>query len=152
MKLTFRETTELDLPLLVDMLADEEFGAQREDTSNPLNQSYSSAFGCITSDPNNELVVVETENKIVGMLQLTFIPYLTHIGSWRCLIEGVRIQNNFRGHGLGTKFFEWAINHAKKKGCSIIQLTSDKQRPDAIRCYKSLGFKATHEGFKLKLN
>ena len=151
LKLTFREATAVDLPLLVDMLADDGLGVQREDTS-PLNQAYLSAFSRITSDPNNELVVVEIKNKIVGMLQLTFIPYLTHIGSWRCLIEGVRIHSNFRGQSLGTKFFELAINRAKEKGCNMIQLTSDKQRPDAIRFYESLGFKATHEGFKLKLH
>ncbi len=97
MKLTFRDATQADLPFLIDMLADDEFGAQREDTSKPLNQAYLSAFGHIASDPNNELLVVEAENKIAGMLQLTFIPYLTHIGSWRCLIEGVRIHSGFRG-------------------------------------------------------
>ena len=85
------------------------------------------------------------------MLQLTFIPYLTHIGSWRCLIEGVRIHSNFRGQGLGTAFFKWAIERAKSRHCRIVQLTSDKQRPDALRFYQALGFKATHEGFKLTL-
>ena len=152
LKLIFRDATQADLPFLIDMLADDELGEQREDTSGPLNQAYLSAFSHIRSDPNNELVVVEAENRIAGMLQLTFIPYLTHVGSWRCLIEGVRIHNDFRRQGLGTKFFEWAIRHAKKKGCNLVQLTSDKQRPDAIRFYEDLGFKATHEGFKLKLD
>ena len=152
LKLTFRDATQADLPFLIDMLADDELGAQREDTSKPLNQAYLSAFSHISCDPNNELLVVEAENKIAGMLQLTFIPYLTHIGSWRCLIEGVRIHSDFRGQGLGIKFFERAIHYAKKKGCNLVQLTSDKKRPDAIRFYENLGFKATHEGFKLKLN
>lgn len=151
MKLKFREATESDLVLLVDMLADDEFGVQREDASRPLNQDYLSAFRCISSDPNNELIVVENEVTIAGFLQLTFIPYLSHIGSWRCLIEGVRIHSEFRGRGLGSKLIEWAVNHAKKKRCKIIQLTSDKRRPDAISFYKALGFEATHEGLKLKL-
>jgi hypothetical protein len=33
----------------------------------------------------------------------------------------------------------------------VVQLTSDKQRPGAIRFYESLGFTATHEGLKLPL-
>lgn len=152
MNLTFREAVEKDLPLMVEMLADDELGSQREDTSNPLNSSYFSAFKNIVADPNNELIVVEKEGNIVGMLQLTFIPYLTHRGSWRCLVEGVRIQNNFRGDGVGTRVFEWVIQYAREKGVNILQLTSDKQRPDAIRFYEGLGFKSTHEGFKLKLN
>ncbi|MEM7125025.1 MAG: GNAT family N-acetyltransferase [Chloroflexota bacterium] len=154
MTLRFREVVEDDLPLLVDMLADDELGAQREDKNIPLNQDYVSAFQQIVADPNNELIVVEQTDQseaIVGMLQLTFIPYLTYIGSWRCLIEGVRIHRAFRGHGFGTQFFTWAIERAKERGCHMVQLTSDKQRPDAIRFYESLGFVASHEGFKLKL-
>ena len=133
------------------MLANDALGSEREDSSLPINQSYSEAFEAINKDPNNELIVAQTDSQIVGMMQLTFIPYLTHKGSWRCLIEGVRVSEQFRGQGLGTVFFNWAINYAKKKGSSLIQLTSDKQRPEAIRFYEKLGFKASHEGFKLAL-
>lgn len=143
---------EADLKQLIHLLADDVLGADREDASEPVNIKYSVAFSAINSDPNNELVVVEHSGKLVGMLQLTFIPYLTHTGSWRCLIEGVRIHRDFRGQGLGSQFFEWAIDKARAKGCKLVQLTSDKQRPDAIRFYEGLGFKATHEGFKLILN
>ena len=152
MSLTFRVALDKDLPLMVGMLADGKLGLQREDTDNPLNPSYLSAFKSIVADPNNELIVVDRKCNIYGMLQLTFIPYLTHRGSWRCLVEGVRIQNKFRGDGIGTRLFEWVIQYAREKGVSILQLTSDKQRPDAIRFYEGLGFKSTHEGFKLKLN
>ena len=84
-------------------------------------------------------------------MQLTFIPYLTHTGTWRCLIEGVRIAGTHRGQGLGTKMFEWAIQRARERGCQLVQLTSDKRRADAIRFYEALGFAASHEGFKLRL-
>ena len=149
--LNFRKANESDVPGLVDLLADDVLGAKREDVSIPLNPNYLDAFHSIEADSNNELTVVEADGELVGMLQLTFIPYLTHIGSWRCLIEGVRIANTYRGKGLGTEFINWAIKRAKERRCSIVQLTSDKQRPDAIRFYESIGFKATHEGLKLKL-
>jgi ribosomal protein S18 acetylase RimI-like enzyme len=151
MKLKFRDARQSDLQLLVEMLADDALGAQRENASIPLDQAYFSAFESIESDPNNELVVVASDNVLVGMLQLTFIPYLSHRGSWRCLIESVRIQNQFRGMGLGTKLFEWAINRARQKDCKLVQLSSDKTRPGAIRFYENLGFQASHEGLKLKL-
>ncbi len=70
-----------------------------------MNTLYVSAFESIECDPNNELVVVELNGQLVGMLQLTFIPYITHIGSWRCLIEGVRIHENHRGSGFGEQMF-----------------------------------------------
>jgi ribosomal protein S18 acetylase RimI-like enzyme len=85
------------------------------------------------------------------MLQLTFIPYITHTGSWRCLIEGVRVDEDHRGKGWGASLIRWAISRAQERGCHLVQLTSDKQRPEALKFYESLGFQATHEGFKLKL-
>jgi GNAT superfamily N-acetyltransferase len=151
MDLHFREAVTADIPHLVQLLSDDELGSLREDNSIPINQNYLNAFHNIEQDANNELTVVEAGGEIVGMLQLTFIPYLTHIGSWRCLIEGVRVNSKYRDQGLGTDILNWAIDRAKIKHCSIVQLTSDKQRPGALNFYENLGFKATHEGFKLKL-
>ena len=42
-------------------------------------------------------------------------------------------------------------NHARRHGCGLVQLTSDKARPDAHRFYTQLGFVASHEGMKLRL-
>ena len=151
MNLYFREARESDIEALVRLLADDVLGAGREDVSMPLNQRYLDSFLAIERDPNNELTVVEGDGELVGMLQLTFIPYLTHTGSWRCLIEGVRIAESRRGTGLGSQFINWAIARARERQCSIVQLTSDKQRPHALRFYEALGFEATHEGFKLRL-
>lgn len=151
MDLIFRTARLSDMPRLVSMLADDDLGALREDSSQPLNQKYAAAFHAIERDPNNNLTVVESDGEVIGMLQLTFIPYLSYIGSWRCLIEGVRIHSNYRGQGLGAQFLEWAIEQAKARKCRLVQLTSDKKRPSALRFYESLGFKATHEGFKLNL-
>lgn len=151
MQLKYRPAKLDDLEILVSLLANDPLGSKREDASKPLNEAYFSAFEAIDIDPNNELLVAEFEGAIVGMLQLTFIPYLTHIGSWRCLIEGVRINEDYRGRGFGEQMFVYAIKMAKNRGCNLVQLTSDKLRPDAIRFYEKLGFKATHEGCKLAL-
>lgn len=151
MSLIFRPAQENDLKTLVNLLADDTLGQTREDNTLPLNKNYLEAFKHINQDPNNILLVVEFEKQVAGMLQLTFIPYLTHVGSWRCLIEGVRIDKAFRGQGLGKQMIQWCIDEAKKRQCKIIQLTSDKQRTEAIHFYQQLGFEATHEGFKLKL-
>ena len=151
MPLNFRQATVDDLPALVGMLADDPLGARREDLSNPINHAYAAAFDHIFRDNNNELMVAEYKQKIAGMMQLTFIPYLSHTGSWRCLIEAVRIHSDYRGKGFGHRFFEWAIQRAADRQCRLVQLTSDKKRPDAIRFYEQLGFVASHEGFKLVL-
>jgi hypothetical protein len=40
---------------------------------------------------------------------------------------------------------------ARARGCVRLQLTTNKNRIDAHRFYKRLGFVASHEGMKLKL-
>jgi len=150
-ELSFRPAVREDIRTLVGMLADDDLGAQREKLRDPLPDDYFRAFTAICEDPNNELVVAEHEGEIVGMLQITFIPYLTYQGGWRALVEGVRINRQRRGQGLGRRMFEWAIARARERGCHLVQLTTDKARSDAVRFYESLGFKATHEGMKLHL-
>ena len=149
--LFFRRAAEGDLPDIVRLLADDPLGAKRERYESPLPQSYSQAFAAIAADANNELVVAEIDGAVIGVLQLTFSPYLTYQGGWRALIEGVRVDARHRSEGLGRVFFEWAIARARERGCHLLQLTTDKARPEAKRFYESLGFQATHEGMKLHL-
>lgn len=52
---------------------------------------------------------------------------------------------------LSIKQAEFAINWGKEHGAKIIQLTTNKERPKALRFYEKLGFKATHVGMKLYL-
>jgi GNAT superfamily N-acetyltransferase len=148
----FRRATREDLPAIVAMLAADPLGAQRETFASPLPASYYAAFEAIDRDPNNELVVTELDGHIVGVLQMTFIPYLTYGGRPRALIEGVRVSSEVRSQGIGRTLFLWAIQRARERECHMVQLTSDKARPDAIRFYESLGFVASHEGMKLHLD
>ncbi|MEQ2467101.1 GNAT family N-acetyltransferase [Niallia hominis] len=149
--LTFRIATEQDLDQIVAMLADDVLGSKRERYEKPLPNSYIEAFVAISADPNNELVVACIDDKVVGVQQITFTPYITHQGAWRATIEGVRTASSVRGKGVGTALISWAIQRAKSRGCHLIQLTTDKQRPDTLRFYERLGFQATHEGLKKKL-
>ena len=151
MSLKFREATESELPHLIELLASDPIGKSRETVQSPPLIAYQNAFKAIVRSEHNELIVADFCDSIIGMMQLTYIPYLTHKGSWRCLIEGVRIDKQYRGKGYGRQMFSWAIERAKQKHCRMVQLTSDKQRSEALAFYRSLGFIDSHEGFKLKL-
>lgn len=150
--LTFRLATKDDLFDIVQMLLDDTLGASREKMGEVLPESYFKAFEKIASDPNQELTVVEMNGEKVATFQLTFIQYLTYQGGLRAQIEAVRTHSKYRGQGIGKKVFEYAIKRAKEKRCHLIQLTTDKKRPDALRFYQILGFVASHEGMKLKLD
>ena len=130
-----------DVDQIVALLANDKLGKQREDYRVPLPQRYHKAFSNIASDPNQELVVVETgKGQVIGTLQLSFIQYLTYQGGLRAQIEAVRVHEDYRGAGIGQRLFEWAIKRANEKGAHVVQLTTEK-----------LGFVASHEGMKLHL-
>ena len=63
----------------------------------------------------------------------------------------MRIAASERGSGIGRMMLDWAIAQCRQRGCGLVQLTSDKRREDAHRFYQALGFRATHEGYKLEL-
>ena len=150
-RLHYRLAVESDLPAIVEMLADDELGASREDFRVPLPQSYVDAFGKIISDENQELTVVELDGEIAATFHLSFIQYLTYRGGIRAQIEAVRVRDGMRGKGIGKEIFQYAIQRAKDKGAHLIQLTTDQQRPDALRFYQQLGFINSHNGMKLHL-
>jgi len=148
--MTFRKAIREDLPAIVEMLADDILGNTREKLKDPLPQSYYTAFDHLRQDKNQELMVLKDDaDGIVGTLHLTFLTYLTYQGGTRAQIEAVRIRSDQRGKRLGEKMFQWAINRAKERGAHLLQLTTDKERPDTIRLYERLGFKASHVGMKL---
>ena len=140
-----------DLPTIVGLLADDIFGQGRENIGPSLHSDYFDGFKAIDDDPNQVFVVFEAEGVIIGCLQLSFIPGLSRQGAWRGQIESVRISSERRGDGLGQQMINWAIDTCRERGCRIIQLTSDKARKDAAEFYRTLGFVATHEGFKLTI-
>lgn len=138
-----------DIPAVVDMLAADPLGAQRESPDDLT--PYLAALERLTADPNQHVVLAVREGRIVGTLQLTIIPGLSRRGATRSIIEGVRIHADERGGGLGTQLIEWAIDESRRQNCQLVQLTSDMSRTDARRFYERLGFTASHVGFKLQL-
>ncbi|MFD5520938.1 GNAT family N-acetyltransferase [Streptomyces sp. NPDC127066] len=138
-----------DVPAIVAMLADDPLGARREspDDLSP----YLDALERLRRDPNQHLVVAVRDGRVIGTLQLTVIPGLSHRGATRSVIEAVRIHADERGGGLGTELIEWAVAESRRQDCRLVQLTSDVSRTDAHRFYERLGFEASHVGFKLPL-
>ena len=151
MTIEIRSAREADLRAIVALLADDPLGRDREDASNPLPDAYRDAFREIAGQPGNMVLVAVAADRIVGCLQLTVIPGLTRRGMKRGQIEGVRVAADCRGRGLGEQLVRHAVALCRKGGCGLVQLTTDRTRPDAHRFYESLGFVGTHVGMKLAL-
>jgi len=149
--LSFRVAKRNDLPAIVRMLADDGLGKGREQPVEPLPPAYADAFDRMAAQPGNDYLLAEIDGEITGCLQLTIIHGLSRTGTSRAQIEGVRVAGSHRGRGVGEALFREAIGRAREAGCGLVQLTTDKARPDAFRFYEKLGFTASHEGMKLEL-
>jgi GNAT superfamily N-acetyltransferase len=145
-----RRATVADLPALVALLADDPLGTARETADGDL-APYRRAFALLDADPAHLLVAAVDGDTLVGTLQLTVLPGLARRGALRAQIEAVRVAGAARGRGLGEAMIGWAVEEARRRGCALVQLTTDKSRADAHRFYERLGFVASHEGMKLQL-
>lgn len=143
-----RQARREDVAAIVGMLADDQIGSTR-DSADDLTP-YLKAFEEIDADPAQVLIVADDAGEAVGTLQLSIIPGLARKGALRGQIEAVRVRASHRGSGLGGELMTWAIDESRRRGCALVQLTSDVKREDAHRFYERLGFEATHTGFKLK--
>jgi predicted N-acetyltransferase YhbS len=149
---TIRRATPGDVAAIVGLLNDDEIGATRELAPAGDLAPYLAAFRVIEAAQDQLLVVAAArDGSVVATLQLTFIQTMTRQGALRGQIEGVRVGSGYRGQRLGEAMMTWAIAEARRRGCHLVQLTSDKRRTDAHRFYGRLGFTASHEGFKLPL-
>jgi GNAT superfamily N-acetyltransferase len=146
----FRTATRSDLAAIIALLTDEE--AVLDPSTIEVDEAYAKAFEAIDADGRNEMMVLdEGDGTVLGCLQLTYIPGLGRHGEERALIEAVRIRADRRGAGLGRELLVRAIDRARGRGCTLVQLTSNKRRVEAHRFYGSLGFVRSHDGFKLSL-
>jgi GNAT superfamily N-acetyltransferase len=147
-----RRAQQDDVPAIVGLLAADQLGATRDSVRDDADlAAYEAAFRAIDADPAHLLLVAESAGQVVGTMQLSFLPGLARRGALRAQIEAVRVAESTRGSGLGAAMMQWAIDEARRRGCALVQLTSDKSRTSAHRFYERLGFVASHEGMKLRL-
>ena len=118
---------------------------------------YERGFDAIDADPAHLLIVGELvphgdeSGPVVATFQLSFLPGISRQGAWRSQLEGVRVDASLRGQGLGKLMVGWAVGESRRRGCTLMQLTTHKSRAAAHRFYEQLGFEASHVGMKLPL-
>jgi GNAT superfamily N-acetyltransferase len=148
--MNIRRAAPQDLPEILRLLFDDRATPSIE--TDPDARCYADAFAEMQRSDWNGTYVAEVDGRIVGTFMLTFIRHLLRQGALVAQIEAVRVDAPERGRGFGVEMMRWAIDEARRRGCSRMQLTSNKSRKDAHRFYERLGFRATHEGMKLPLD
>ena len=146
-----RQARESDLPALIAIFASDAVGGHGDTTDSDAYEHYLKAFTAIDLSPNERLFVAERGGEVVGTFQIMFNRTLTGRGGLSMVIEAVQTRADTRGKGIGAMMIDYAVSEARRRGCRLVQLTSNMARQDAHRFYERLGFAKSHFGFKMKL-
>ncbi len=148
MAVSFRDAQRADVAALVALLADDPLGQARESAD---IAPYLAAFDEIAANPMHQVIVGESDGRIVTTCQLTILAGLSRQGAKRALVEAVRVVTDLRGQRIGEALMAECETRARAAGASVIQLTTDKTRLRAHAFYDRLGFSPSHIGYKKSL-
>jgi GNAT superfamily N-acetyltransferase len=107
-----------------------------------VQQTLQNIHAVLESKDHTAFVAV-TDNKIIGWIgaaQSIMLEIMPH-----CEINGLVIDENYRGKGVGRLLVERVKQWAKEKGNDTLTLRCNVKRTDAHLFYEHLGFKETKQ-------
>jgi len=115
-----------------------------------LEQTLHNISAVVKSDDHTAFVALY-ENKIVGWIGAAYsimIEVMPH-----CEINGLVIDENYRGKGVGKKLIEKVKEWAKEKGTDKLSLRCNVKRIQTHLFYEHMGFTAVKQqtNFVLKI-
>lgn len=132
--LKIRETTEEDLPQILDLykhLHPEDAAAAEPDAE--------AAWGEILANPGVVIFLAELEDEPVGSCTLVIVPNLTRGARPYAVIENVVIHAGHRRKGYGSQLMRYAISRAYERGCYKVMLLTGSRREETLRFYEEVG-------------
>jgi N-acetylglutamate synthase-like GNAT family acetyltransferase len=138
-----RKATEQDIPRILELY--EELTEEKQTISS--NTVYR-VFKEIVAMPNQEFLVAEKDDYVVGSLFLQVIPNLSHGAHPWAILENMIVDGRYRRQGIGRLLLEYALYRSREAGCYKVQLLSNKKRHEAHIFYRSLGFEDSALGFR----
>ena len=90
------------------------------------------------SQREQNLLLMKAEGKIIGNLLLSKIPLET--ASHRRSINGISVEEAYRGKGLSKVLLDYCIDFAKKIGVEYLDLGVFTENKNAIKLYEKYGF------------
>lgn len=138
-----------DVPAIVRLLADDEVTPDRETAD---LARYEAAYDDVLRHDSYYLAVVrDAGENVVATMQLNVIGGLKLNGTVRLEIEAFRVAASERSRGLGSAMLDWAHEHGRAHGASLVQVTADEIRNRARSFYTGRGYRADHVGLTRSL-
>ena len=89
--------------------------------------------------PECDVLVVKKEKKVTATATIYYIQVAAR-GKPYALLEGLVVDKNQRGHGIGTSLFNKCIDIARSKNCYKMIFTSGSDRKEARAIFQKLRF------------
>lgn len=102
-------------------------------------------------NPAYELLVAETEGRIVGFIDQWFMQDFVH-GGKLSYIQNFYVTPQHRGKGVGGRLLQETIRRAEAKGVLEVHVSTEFGNEPAIDIYKKHGFVKEHLQLEMNLN
>ena len=139
-----------DVDALIELYA--QLAEDRSAARPARGEDARSLLASVMRQENRCLLVATTRGTLVGTADMLVVENLTYAGRPWVIIENVVVDQKHRRHGVGRALFGEVFRRAREAHCCKVQLLSLKHRKDAHEFYRSLGFQALVEGFRLHLD
>lgn len=96
-----------------------------------------------------DIYVAKEDGKVIGSGLIYYLKNPGHETPF-AFLEGVVVDESYRGKGIGSELTKHAIDLAKKRGCYKILLTSKIGKEDVHAFYEKLGF--VKWGFEFRMD
>jgi GNAT superfamily N-acetyltransferase len=140
-----------DLPAIMSLYQQEEMD---NGFALPLKEAEN-IFKKVQSYPNYQFYIAKYDDsetsEIIGVFGLLIMDNLGHQGTPSAIIEGVCVNENLHGQGIGKKMMQAAKMICEAAGCYKMALSSNIKREKAHGFYDSLGFTQHGISFQLEL-
>jgi len=105
--------------------------------SEPADDVIERTVGELLSDPNTDFLLAG--RPAVGVCQLRY-RLSVWTGTDDCCLEDLFVDAAARGSGLGRELVAAALERARKRGCTRMDLDANEANEPALELYRSVGF------------
>jgi GNAT superfamily N-acetyltransferase len=108
--------------------------------SEPADDVIERTVGRLLADPNTEFLLGGSPP--VGVCQLRY-RLSVWTGTDDCCLEDLFVDADVRGSGLGRELVDAALDRARARGCTRMNLDAYEANAPALALYRSVGFESS---------
>lgn len=144
MNITFRKGTDADGELIIAYLKKL---AEYEKLSESCNISAEALRRLMQEENGLHVLIAEQNGRTVGIMTYYFYKIATFSGKRVLYIEDIFIDEEFRGNGIGSRFFTEAKGIAEETDCDRIEWKCLDWNEPAKAFYNRMEGKISSEGW-----